>query len=127
MRGLLFLALVAALHSPAADRKKPPDVQVIEMKAVRQDGLVMLDGRVRNSGEKPVQELKMVFEFLTAENTGVTTQNTTLEEEVLAPGSEASFHVEMPDPVRAVRYRVGAFSKGERELNVGNAGPFLIE
>ena len=123
MRYLLGLLLVAAVCLLAADRKpkgkKPPDIEVLELKVRRVEGKVTLDGRVRNGGEKVLSGVVLIFDFLAPGKVPLTTQKTNLDEENLEPGKEASFRAEMVDPVRAVECVLsGAQDSGGRDLRL---------
>ena len=131
MRRVLLALAVLALCAPAAEKKKsakPPDVQVVETKAVRDDGKIALDGRIRNIGEKTIEGLVLFFDFRATGQSVVTRQKTAIEETSLEPGQEAEYRVELRDPVRAVEFVVsGAQDNKKRDLDVGNSGPFPIE
>lgn len=112
--------------APAADKSKPVHLEVVELSARRQDGLILLDARVKNVGERPINGLMLVFRFEADANTVVTTQRQKADEPSLAPGEESELTAQMRDTPRAVQLEVGAFSKGA-EMRVGNSGPFPIE
>ena len=132
MRYLMGVLLVAAVCLPAADRKpkgkKPPDIEVLELKVRRVEGKVTLDGRVRNGGEKTLTGVVVIFDFLAPGNVPLTTQKTNLDEEHLEPGKEATFRAEMVDPVRAVECVLsGAVDRGERDLRLARVVRSNIE
>src|SRR5258708_18062230 len=61
----IVLVLALALTSTAAGKKKkPPDVQIVEASARRGESKVSLDGRLRNSGEKPIKALILLCDFM---------------------------------------------------------------
>ena len=81
-----MLALAGA--SAGADKKpKPPDIEVLEASAHRGEARISVDGRVRNSGEKPIKELTLLFHFMAPGKQVVTTQKGRIEEEVLGGGA----------------------------------------
>lgn len=123
----LFATLILSLSAPAKKPPKQPDIQVIEIAARRAEGNITLDGRVRNTGLKPIQGLTLIFDFLAPGKLVITTQKTTIEDEILEPGKEAAFHAIMVDAVRAVKCQMSAIDEGERDLRVENSGPFPIE
>jgi hypothetical protein len=129
VRFFLLAAVVLSLCASATGqrKKKPPDVEVIETRARRVEGKITLDGRVRFTGEKPARGLVIVFDFLSPEHEVVTSQKTQVAEDVVRAGQEASYQTVLVDPVRAVSYQVRAFDAGERDLRVGNPGPYPIE
>jgi len=123
----ILLALAATLGVAQQKSKKAADVRVLETKARREDGKITIDGKVRVTGEKPVRGLVMVFDFRSPEKEVVTAQNTTIDDGTLESGFEGSYHVEMADAARAVRYTIRAFDTHEKELRVENTGPFPVE
>lgn len=120
--------VVFTLCVSAADKnKKPPEVQVIETVARRTEGLIALDGRIRNSSGKPITRLILIFDFLAPGNKVISTQKYTVDEEVLDPDGESAFRVKMRDHVRAVSYQLAAADEAGHDFRMGNAGPFVIE
>lgn len=126
-----FLALALTLLSltaPAQQKpKKPADVRVLETRARREEGKINVDGKVKVTGEKPLRGLVVVFDFRSPEKQVVTTQKTTVDEDLLENGREGAYHVEMVDAARAVTYTMRAFDIHDRELRLENMGPFSIE
>jgi hypothetical protein len=132
MNRLLLSALVPllALAAGQAQRKgpKPPQLEVLELTAKRTpEGTVEIDGRVRNCGEKSLQNLVLRFKVLAPGQEVLTTQKGTVDPEVLEPGEEAEFHWRMREPARAVTVLVTAMSRGENVLTVDKPGPYTIE
>ena len=129
MRALAAALAIVAVSIPTASQKKPkpPDVQVIEARAHRGDGKILMDGRIRVTAEKPLRGLVLVFDLISPENGVVATKTDRLEEELLEPGEERAYHSETTEQPRAVRYQVRAFDRAERDLRLANAGPFPIE
>jgi hypothetical protein len=130
MRGFALL-LVAAVCLAAPDAKKqkkekPPDVE-LEVSAHRMENVIRMDGRVKNVSEKPINGLVLSFDFMDSGGRVITTQTAPLDEERLDPEKEASFHVQLTDPVRAVEFQIGATDDGGRILRVSKPGPFAIE
>jgi hypothetical protein len=129
----LFVLLVTGAAAQRQNRQartrapKPPDLEVVEASAHRSEGKISLDGRVRNSGLKPLERLVLIFDLLNASRGVVTTQKAPAEEGLLEPGQESVFRVELNDPVRAVEFRLGATDRNGIDLRVANAGPFIIE
>jgi len=131
MKLALIVLLGLSLSLSAAEKKrkspKPPDISILQTAAHRSEGKIALDGRIRNSGEKTIEGLVLLFDFMAPGRSVITTQKSRIDEEVLAPGEEAVFHVELNDPVRAVEYQLAAVDRADRELRVANAGPFVID
>ena len=86
-----------------------------------------MDGRVRNSGEKPIKELILLFDFQSPEKQVVATERGAIDEEILQPGEEAAFHMEANAPPGSVAFQINAADGAGRELRVAKSGPFPIE
>jgi hypothetical protein len=110
-----------------AGSKRPPDLQLVEMKAQRVGDLVNLDGTVKAVGLRPLQEPVLVFEFISDTKKTLTRKRAALDELILDPGDETSFHMEADCPPHAVELKVTAFTRGERVAEVANGGPYKIE
>jgi hypothetical protein len=128
----LPLLLLLTLSAPfAAEKKppqpKPPEIEVVEASARREDRRVALDGRLRNSGERPVEKLLILIDFLDADKRVISRQSGSADNDLLEPGDEAEFHRQTNNPARAV-YFVISFEDGRgREIRAVNPGPFPIE
>ena len=119
------MTLAAVLLTAMAP--KPPEVEILESKARREEGKVTLDGRVRNAGSKAIRGLVVIFHFMAPGKAVMTTQKTEIEEPVLNPGQEGVFRAVLIDPVRAVDYRIDAEDRSGKELRVAKPGPYSIE
>jgi hypothetical protein len=126
LRVILVIAL-AVIPVAAQKKHKPPDLEVLEATAHRGEDKISVDGRVRNSGEKPIKELTLLFNFLATRNEAIATERGAIDEELLEPGTVAAFHMEANAPPRAVQFEIVAQDGSGRELRVSNAGPFTIE
>ena len=126
-RSLVLVGILVLSLAGADTKKKPPDVQVVECTARRGNGNISFDGRVRNTGERTLNELVLLFDFLSSDNVLLTTLKGPVDEEGLQPGRESTFHLISDEPPRAVRYRLNAVDGSGRDLRVANAGPFAIE
>ena len=120
---LIILALAGA--SIAADKKT--DIEVMEVSAHRGESRISLEGRIRNSGEKPLKQVILYFHFMAPGRQVVTSQKSPLDEELFEPGQESSFHVELNAPPRSVEFSIDAKTAIGRELRVGKPGPYPIE
>ena len=128
MRRALILTAILALSLAGADKKKkPPDITIFECNGVRNSGRITFDGRVRNTSEKTITGLILLFDFLSSDKVVLTTLKGPTEDEVLEPGKDTSFHLEADAPPRAVRYQLNAVDHASRDLRVANAGPFAID
>jgi len=128
MRMVALVLLAGSLFAFGPQKqKKPADVQVLETKAMRDAGKIKVDGRIRVTGEKAVRGLVVVFDFRSPEKEVVTAQKAVVSEETMETGDEGSIHSEMVDAPRAVKYTIRAFDMHEKELRVGNPGPYIVE
>ena len=124
----IILVLLLVVGSAAADKKKkPPDVDILAASARRGESKISLEGKLRNSGEKPIKTLMLLFDFMAPGRQVVTTQKAPIDEEVLEPGQEAVFHMELNDPPRSVKFQINAADGSGRELRVAHGGPFAID
>jgi hypothetical protein len=123
---LLIAAVAFCLCVSGADRKKPPDVQVMDIKAQRDGEFTVIDGRVRATGPKPIAHLVLAFDFMAPGRVMITSKKVAMDEDMLESGAESAFHAETACPAKAVEYMVRALKDGRSELNVGNAGPHPI-
>jgi hypothetical protein len=129
-RRIVVTALALALFLSAQKKnaeKKPPDVELVEASAQVEDRRVNIDGRVRNSGAKPIRRLNFILEMLDSDLRVLTRQQGKIDEETLEPGDEASFQAQIAWHARAVSFRVEFEDGSGRELNAVNTGPFPIE
>ena len=126
-RAVLLTAVLVFALSGAEKKKKPPDVTILDCSGHRDNGKITFDGKVRNTSEKPITGLLLLFDFLSSDKVVLTTQKGPVEDDVLPPGQESSFHLECEQPPRAVRYQLNAVDHSGRDLRVANAGPFAID
>lgn len=126
-RVLLCWLMLATLSFPADKKRKGPELEILEVNVKRVEETLAVDGRVRNSGEKPIERLTLVVHVNAPGHQLITTQRGTVEEDVLAPRAEAEFHLQLPTPPRAVEVNIEAVDRGERELRVDKTGPYAIE
>lgn len=127
MKYVCVILAVLAVCAWAQKPKKAPDVQVLEAKCRRTEDKLMLDGKVRITGEKPLKGLVLAFEFLGASGDVLTSQKEEIADETLAHNEEPAFHAETRNPPGSIQFKLRAFDTADRELRVGNAGPFTIE
>jgi hypothetical protein len=125
--GATCLAFCLLLSAQAQKQKKPPDVEIVETKALRDGTKITVDGRVKATAEKPLRGLVIVFDFRSPEKEVVTSQKTVIQEDTMASGNDGVFHAEMVDAARAVKYTIRAFDMHEKELRVANPGPYIVE
>jgi hypothetical protein len=124
---LVLLAILSVALVGADKKKKPPDLTIIEATARRNADIIALDGRVRNTGEKPIRGLILLFDFMAPGKQVISTEKGPVEDEAIQPGQESSFHLETNAPPRAVHFQLNAVDHNGRDLRVQNAGPFAID
>ena len=126
---VLPLALATLLCAAQQKRKpsRPGEVEVVQVSAQRAQGLLAIDGLVRNCGERSIQGLTLVFHLMAPGREVVTSQKGAIEEQVLEPGAEAEFHWQLRDPVRAVSVQIQATDGSGQELPVRKPGPYPVE
>jgi hypothetical protein len=117
---LLFLVGSLALA------QKTHDVDVLEVKARRvEEGRLSVDGRVRVG--KALKGLTLTFDFLTSDGELLSSQKAAVEDDELKRGEESAFHAETENPPGSVRFKIRAYDGSNRQLRVGNDGPFVID
>lgn len=131
MKRLAVPLLVLGCLAPAAlqERKQQSrnQIEVMEAKAERQERRIMLDGRVKNTGQRVLCRLVLLFDLIDSEGRVISRRKGPIEEDVLEPGEEASLQFYIPDQARAVQFRMGAEFEKATRLEVIKPGPFLIE
>jgi hypothetical protein len=124
---LLALLAIATLLAYGQDKRKSgSEVEVLDAKVRRVEGNLTVDGQVRNTGDRPIQGLTLIFDFLASSSQVITQRTGPIDEVYLEPGDEASFHVYIRDAPRAVHVRIGARDEKKNHLKVVNEGPFGI-
>ncbi|MGA1994945.1 MAG: hypothetical protein ABSH45_04115 [Bryobacteraceae bacterium] len=123
----LMVSIAVAVPGQKTPVRKQPDVEVLELKAKHTQRQLALDGRVRVGAARSIKGLLIAFDFLSDDGVVLATEKTRVDEDVLAPGAESPIHADTDNLPRAVRVRVRAADFRQRELAVGNAGPFTIE
>jgi hypothetical protein len=129
MKRLAVPLLLLACLAPAALQKpkQQSQIEVLEAKAERQERRIVLDGRVKNTGQRAIYRLILVFDLIDSEQRVISSRKGPIEEDVLEPDAEASFQFYVPDQARAVQFRIGAESQQAGDFDVIKPGPFLIE
>jgi hypothetical protein len=127
MRTVALALATLLLCAAGSGQGRPAEVVVVETKAHREEGKIMIDGRVRAARQRPLRGLVVIFDLLTFEKNVIASERAVLDEDQVAAGQERAFHSWTSDHARAVRVSVRAVDRSERELRVGNPGPFSIE
>jgi hypothetical protein len=119
------LLLVLALALAAADKKG--DLEIIEVSGHRGEITISIEGRLRNTSDKPLRRLTLVIDFMAPGRQVVTTQKARIDEEILPVGEESVFRLEVKAPPRSVEFQFNAEDDRGRDQRVVNSGPFPIE
>ena len=125
----LFLTVpLSALGQKKAKDSKPPEVELVEAAAHRQEGIVSIDAKIKNCGQKPIKTLQIIIDFIAPDHKQViTTKRGSIEAEVLDPGEEADFHAQIEDPSRATEFQINFEDGSAKYLRAVKTGPFPID
>jgi hypothetical protein len=124
---LVFLILASVAAGQRKPQPKPAEIELSDVSARREGEHINIDGRLKNTGERPAKKLVILIEFRSPDDRVITTRRAGIDEEELAPGAETELHARIPDPVRAVNIRFSFEDGSGRYLKGVNAGPFTIE
>jgi hypothetical protein len=131
MKRSTFILMLAGAPFAGAQKKKEQlreaEIEVIEPVVRREDGRVTIDGRLRNTGEKPARNLAVFYEILDSDRNVLTRQRGGIEEHELEPDRETEIHAQMHFHARGIQVRLSFEDGSGRELKGINAGPFPIE
>ncbi len=130
-RGAVIFLLSTLLAYPQgkkgkAKTQKPPDIMMLKPEVHMEAGVVTFDGRVGNSSDKPIKAMVLVIDFLGPKKELLTTWRGPIESELLEPGEESAFALQVKCPQRAVSVRFNAVDADGRDLRLDNSGPFEI-
>ena len=123
---LLALAILLCAEDKKRKPSKDPEIELIEATCQRSGGRVLLDGRIRNTSDRPLRKIVLTFRFMAPGSQVIASKNGPLDQMLLEPGDEAEFHMQVPSPARAVSFDVSVEASG-RELRLDRSGPFPIE
>lgn len=126
VRSLIF-GLVLTVFAIAALAAKKTDLDVLDVKCRRGEQKVMVDGKLHVNAGKGLRGLVLEFAFLSDSGDVLTTEKTEVTDETLQKDDEQPFHAETLNPPGAIQYKIRAFDGADRELRLGNPGPFVIE
>ena len=125
---LLFtLSAYPQVKKGKAKPPKPPDVMMLKPVVHMEGGVVTFDGRVGNSSDKPIKAMILVIDFLGPKKELLTTWRGPIESELLEPGEESAFALQVKCPQRAVSVRFNAVDADGRDLRLDDSGPFEIK
>jgi hypothetical protein len=91
------------------------------------DPLLVIDGRIVNSGPQPIRKLVLIFEVTGMDGQVVSRQRGKVDQDPLDIGEESEFHWQMSDEVRAVEVGLRAVAHDEQPVKVEEPGPYAIE
>jgi hypothetical protein len=124
---LTLLLCATGLQAAKKSKSKGPEIVLLDCLGKIEDGVFVVDGHLRNTAEKPVRKLTVVYEVLDSDKNVLTRQKGEINEDELEPGQEAGFHAQMAYHARAISFRLSFEDGGERELRSEKTGPFPIE
>jgi hypothetical protein len=126
---LASVLLVAALVLGQSNKKapKPPDLEIVEVTATRHGADIHVDGKVRNTGAKPLEKVSIIVDFFAPNRKPMVSKRGPVEADVLEPGDEAVFTLAMNDPGQLVHIELQAVDRKERDLRLSRTGPFAID
>ncbi len=130
MKRSAFILLLAAASFAWPQKKKElkeAEIEVIDPAVRHEEGRITVDGKLKNTGEKPARKLFVFYEVLDSDRNVLTRQKGGIDEPELEPGDEAEIHAQMHFHARAVQVRLTFEDGAGRELRGINAGPFTIE
>ena len=130
MRSVLLVFLTTVLmayQGKKAPQLKPPELDVTEVTAQRDQALLVIDCRLKNTGERPAEKLVVIVDVLDSDKRAITTQKGGSDPESIEPGEQAEFHAQMRLPPRAVYVRLSFEDGAGRDVKANNAEPFAIE
>ena len=130
MRRLLALGALASLFWCVGQEKRkprPPELEMIEFKALRNESKILIDGKLRNMGETVAKHVILIFQFVAPDKKVVATRKANIEPDEIEPGEDATFMLETPFPARTVAVRMETYDRDERWINLIKNGPYPIE
>lgn len=130
MRYALVLLLACGLIAAPQDQGKregAPRVEILELSAARAENRLTVDGRVRNAWDRPLSKIVLIVELLDSDRKLIGQRRGALEEDLLEPGQETTFHFYVPLQPRSIQVRLAAEAARVTYVQVINPGPYPIE
>jgi hypothetical protein len=130
MRYALVLLLAWGLTAAPQEqgkREAGPRLQILEISAARVDNRLTLDGRVKNTWDRPLSKVVLIVELLDSDRKLIGQRRGALEEDILEPGQETAFHFYVPLQPRSIQVRLSAEAARVPYVQVVNPGPYPIE
>jgi len=122
-----FLGILGATAAAAQRKARKADVDVLRMSSTRQEGRIAYQGALKVTAEKPINGLILQLEFFESRGVLLSQQKIQIEERTLLPGDEREFDFQGLDVPRAVRFKVLACDRGNRDLTVSGEGPYPLD
>lgn len=127
LRVLAGVLLCGSLPAQRQKAPKPPDLEILEIHAVRTPEGIEIDGKVRNTSARTWIQVQLLIDFIGTGRKPLATRRGPIEITELASGEESEFRLRVPDNGKAIDIAVNAEDVDKRDLTVRNAGPFRIE
>jgi hypothetical protein len=130
MRSLLLILLAATLgayQGKKAPQLRPPALEVNDMTAQRDQELLVIDCKLKNTGERPAEKLVVIVDVLDSDKRAITTQKGGSDPESIEPGEQADFNAQMRLPPRAVYVRLSFEDGAGRDIKSNKTGAVAIE
>ena len=127
LRVLAAAFLCGGVFAQKQKPPKPPDLEILELHAVRTDEGIVIDGRLRNTSARAWIQVQLLIDFVGTGRKPLATRRGPIESTELAPGDESEFRLRVPDNGKAIDVVINAEDIDKRDLSVRNAGPFRIE
>lgn len=102
-------------------------IEVVEATAHREENTLNIDGKLRNIGERPAEDLVVIVDILDSDKQPLTTVKGESDPETIEPTHEGEFHAQIPAPPRAVYFRLSFEDGTKHDLKAVKPGPFAIE
>jgi hypothetical protein len=122
---LLSLAVTALV--PGQQRKPGPEIELLDVTAKLEEGRIHVDGHVKNTGDRSVRKLNIIYEMLDSDRRVLTRQQGPVEAPELAPEQECDFHAQMAKHARSVYMQLSFEDGSGRDVRSKNGKPFPIE
>lgn len=120
--------MFAALFAEAASKtSKGGAIEIESMKVAVDGSKLLIDGQIKNAGERPLEKIVLAFHFFDTGHNPVSTLRLEVEEAKIEPGDEAAVHAGANEPPRSVSVEITASDHGERDIKVLKPGPYPIE
>lgn len=127
------LILISSFATPGLfgekkQKLKGPEITISDASVKVEDNRVNIDGKLKNTGDKAVEGLRIYYEVLDSDGNVLTRQMGPAEDEgVLEPGQGSEFHAQIAWHARSISLRFSFEDGAGRDLRSQKTGPFPIE